>query len=161
MRAPLALALGGAVLGAASTIAWIAGVLPHRGHHHDHFFTKEDLYAIDCRDLGRTLFAEARPAYLSQSIWYAYAGCQPVFAPAKKENPWEITIGNPYFDKPELKVLGGMVGDEVLPAICPRDAAAKRDPVCAWAAAHEKCEDLGTRLSRCMLTAADRAAIGG
>ncbi|MFT3765856.1 MAG: hypothetical protein QM820_10100 [Minicystis sp.] len=157
--APTALVALGAALGAASTITWIAGVLPRRGHRHNHYFTTENLYLLDCKDLGGTLGATARPHYLSQSIWYAYAGCQPTFAPGKKENPWAITIGNPYFDKEALKVLHRSIpADESLPVICPRTPPTPADAVCAWAKSHAHCEDLGTRLTRCTLDAKERAA---
>ena len=157
--APIVLVILGASLGAASTISWIAGVLPRRGHRHTHFFTQENLFLLDCKDLGGTLFAPARPTYISKSIWYAYAGCQPTFSPAKRENPWAITIGNPYFDKPALKVLHRAVSaDEPLPVICPRTPASPPDPVCQWARAHAPCEDLGTRLTRCTLDAKQRVS---
>lgn len=161
LAAPVVLAVLGALLGAASTISWIAGVLPRRGHRHTHYFTQENLYLLDCKELGATLFAKSKPYYLSQSIWYAFAGCQPVFTPAKKENPWAVTIGNPYFEKGALKVLHKHVrADESLPVICPRAPAASTpaDPVCAWAKAHARCEDLGTRLTQCLLDAKERVA---
>jgi hypothetical protein len=158
--APAALTIMGAGLGAASTIWWIADALPRRGHHHNHFDTKQDLYALDCRkELGGTLGAAAVPYYVSQGTWYAYTGCQPAFAPAHNDNYWAVTIGKPYYDKAGLKVLSaGMAPGDRLPVICPRPLPAKPDQVCAWATAHAHCEDLGTAATRCTLDASERAA---
>ena len=157
---PAALVIAGSALGGASTISWIARVLPVRGHRHDHFFTTQNLYAINCRkELGASLGERAAPHYLSKAIWYAYAGCHPTEAPGKHENSWATTIGNPYFDKEALRVLDSkMSAAEPLAVICPRPLPARPDPVCGWAVAHAHCEDLGTAVSRCTLDGAERAA---
>ena len=157
-------ALGvGVLLGSASTVDWIVNVLPVRGHHHDHFFTRENLYALDCRkDLGVRLGAEARPAYLSKAIWYAYAGCQPTFAPASRDNgEWSLTIGNPFFDKAAVSALRKteLGAGESLRVICPRESTPSRDPVCAYAVGHASCHDLGTRFTECALTPEQQAAL--
>jgi hypothetical protein len=153
----------GATAASASTIDWIGWVLPRRGHRQDHFFTKDDLYALDCkRDLGATIGARATPAYLSKSIWYAYAGCHPTFAPAKHENAqWVVTIGNPYFDKEAVRVLrkNALSPEEPLGVICQRKPSPSTDPVCVFATHHGACEDLGERLTRCELTAAQVAGL--
>jgi hypothetical protein len=163
-RVGVAACVVGAIMGGASSVDWIANVLPVRGHHHDHFFTKDDLYAVDCRkDFGVTFGARARPTYLAKSIWYAYAGCQPVFAPASRDNPeWTITIGNPYFEKDALRVLRKteLGPGETLAVVCPRDVPATRDPVCVYATRNAKCHDLGTRLTECELTVEQQAAAG-
>ncbi len=160
--AGLAVFGAGAILGAGSTVDWLVHVLPARGHHHDHFFTREDLYAVDCRkDLGATLGAAARPAYLAKSIWYAYAGCQPTFAPGSHNDAeWSLTIGNPLFEKAALSTLRRTELDPGAPltVICPRDAAAPRDPVCTYATRNAQCHDVGTRLTECTLTAEQQAA---
>jgi hypothetical protein len=160
--AGVALFGAGALLGSASTIDWIAYVLPVRGHRQDHFFTKENLYAIDCRaDLGATLGAKARPAYLSKAIWYAYAGCQPTFAPASHDNDWAITIGNPLFEKAAVRTLRKteLGPDDPLTVICPREPPPSHDPVCVYAARNAPCHDLGTRLTECELTPEQQAAV--
>jgi hypothetical protein len=164
-RAAFALSLWaiGAALAAWSTGDWIVSVLPRRGHHHDHFFTREDLYALDCkRDLGATMGAVAKPTYLSKAIWYAYAGCQPTFAPAKHENPqWVLTIGNPYFDKEAVKVLRktALGPDDPLTVVCQRKPSPSTDAVCVFATHDGRCEDLGERLTRCELTPAQVATL--
>ncbi len=157
-----ALVLGGAALGVAATYTWITDLLPRRGHRHTHFFTSEDLYAIDCRrDLGAALGAAARHTYLDRSIWYAAAGCHPVFAPAAPANKqWELTIGNPLFELAALRELDRRVPPgEPLPAICPKKAGSSRDPVCKYARERARCEDLGARLVRCELTPSAREAL--
>jgi hypothetical protein len=152
----------GAALAAWSTGDWIVSVLPRRGHHHDHFFTHEDLYALDCkRDLGATMGALAKPTFLSKSIWYAYAGCQPTFAPAKHENPqWVLTIGNPYFDKEAVRVLRktALGPGDPLTVVCQRKPSLSTDAVCTFATRNARCEDLGERLTRCELTPAQIGA---
>jgi hypothetical protein len=157
---PAALVIAGAALGGASTISWVVGVLPVRGHRHNHFFTTQDLYAINCRkELGATLGERAVPHYLSKAIWYAYAGCHPTQTPGKNENRWATTIGNPYFDKEALRVVDSkMSAAEPLTVICPRPLPARADPVCSWVVAHAHCEDLGTAVSRCTLAGSERAA---
>ena len=165
LGAPVALVIVGAALGVFSTLSWIVGVLPWRGHRHNHFFTTQNLYAIDCRkELGATLGEATGPHYLSKAIWYAYAGCHPTFTPAKHENNWALTIGNPYFDRDELRVVDAAMATAPaasLPVICPRPLPDRPDPVCKWAAAHARCEDLGTAVSRCTLDATERAAALG
>jgi hypothetical protein len=154
-----ALAIG-ALLGAASTVDWIANVLPVRGHHHDHFFTSEDLYALDCRkDLGATAFSRTAPRYLSKAIWYAYAGCQPSFAPAPNQNAqWVMTIGNPYFDKDAVRVLRetALGPEDPLTVVCQRKPTPSTDAVCAYALRSGACHDLGERLTSCELTPAQQ-----
>jgi hypothetical protein len=162
--APAAIVVVGAGLGAASTEWWIDASLPKRGHHQDHFYTKLDLYALDCRkDLGATLGATAVPTYVSKGLWYAYTGCQPTFAPAKNDNYWALTIGQAYWDKAALKVLHttpkGVGRSERLAVICPRPLPPKSDAVCTWALANAPCEDLGAQATRCMLDAAQRSTL--
>ncbi len=152
----------GAILGSVSTVDWIASVLPVRGHHHDHFFTKENLYAIDCRhDFGAKLGDEARPEYLSKATWYAYAGCVPTFAPAGHDNgEWALTIGNPLFDKAAARALRKteLGPDEPLTVVCPREAG-PHDPVCAYATHNASCHEVGTRLTQCELSREQEAAL--
>jgi hypothetical protein len=156
----------GVLLGSASTFDWIVNLLPVRGHRQDHFFTKEDLYAIDCRkDFGMTLGTRARPLYLSKSIWYAYAGCQPTFAPGKHDDDWGLTIGNPYFFKEAVRVLRktALGPGDPLTVICERrpepPAQPPADPVCEYATRHASCHDLGPRLTECELTPKQQAEV--
>jgi len=134
-----------------------------RGHHHDHFFTQENLYELDCRrDFGTTLGARSISRYLSKDIWYAYAGCQPTFAPSRHENAqWVLTIGNPYFDKEAVRVLRKTAANptDALPVICQRKPTISTDPVCAYALRVAACEDLGERLTQCSLTPAQQAEV--
>jgi hypothetical protein len=161
--AGIALAAAGALLGSASTIDWILNVLPVRGHRQDHFFTRDDLYAIDCRkDFGARLGAQARPEYLSKAIWYAYAGCQPTFAPASHDNKeWALTIGNPLFEKAAVRALHASEQrpDELLTVVCPREPAASRDPVCAYATHSANCHEVGTQATACELSPEQEAAV--
>ncbi len=164
---PAAIVVVAAGLGAASTEWWIDASLPKRGHKDSHYYTKMDLYGIDCRrDVGATLGETATPVYVSKSLRYAYVGCRPSFPPAKNENHWLLTLGEPYWDKAALKILDappkGVGPGESLAVICPRPLpASPADHVCAWALANAHCEDLGTVATRCTLDAAERAAVLG
>lgn len=158
--APIVVVVLGAGLGVASTMSWITGVLPRNGNKHTHYFTNLNLYAINCKDYGGSLGVTSSYHYVSKPVWYAFTGCQPTFTPARRENQWAITIGNPYFDKEALKVLhGALKPEESLPVICPRTASRSIDPVCAWSQTHTTCEPLGTELTRCTLNADQRAEL--
>jgi len=151
----------GALLGAASTVDWIVNVVPNKWDAHDAFYSDVDLYTVDCRrDLGATVGARARPFYLSKAVWFGYAGCQPTFAPAHRDNAqWALTIGEPLFGKDELRTLvaGRRRPDEMLSVVCPRAAAAAAaDPVCAYALRKAACHGLGRRLTECQLTPAQQ-----
>ncbi len=152
----------GAALGAGSTVSWIVSVLPTKGDARETFYAHTNFYAVDCRrDVGVALGAKARPRYLSQSIWYAYAGCQPTFAPAYHEGTqWALTIGYPMFGKEELRALraGQRSPEDTLAVVCPRGAEASADPVCAYALGRAACHGVGRALTECELSPAQQAA---
>jgi hypothetical protein len=133
------------VAGSASTIDCIGWVLPRRAS------TLSTASAISAPTSARA----PRRRNLSRTVWYAYAGCQPTFAPAKHENAqWVLTIGNPYFDKEAVRVLRNtaLSPDDALAAICQRNPSPSTDPVCVFATQKAHCQDLGERLLRCELT---------
>ncbi len=156
--AGVAVAALGAAAGAASTVDWIASVVPAKRDARETFFTSQDLSTIDCRrDLAATLGERPRPTYLAKTLWYAYAGCHPTFSPARHDMAWALTIGYPLFEKEALRTLVAerLRAGERLRAICPRGAA--QDPVCAYAIRSARCHDVGKTLTECELTPAQQA----
>ena len=159
-----ALFLGGAGLGAASSWDWMTELAPKKAHKHTHYFTNEDLYALDCpAAFGATRLERAAPRYLPKAIFYAYAGCRPVLAPAVKANRWDLTIGNPYFDKAALKELDGrfVKAGEALGVVCERGARRRFDPICAALPPETACVPAGLRAELCTVDAAVRARLLG
>lgn len=147
-----ALALVGSSLGAASTWDWITGVAPKKAHHHTHYFTKEDLYALDCNEaFGAERFEPAPARYLPKAIFYAYAGCRPLVTPAKNDNRWALTIGNPYFEKAALGVLHERFvrPDEALGVVCESGQRKRTDPICAALPPETPCVPAGARAEVC------------
>jgi hypothetical protein len=158
------LALVGSGLGAASTWDWITGVAPKKAHRHSHYFTKEDLYALDCNTaFGAERFEGAQPRYLPRAIFYAYAGCRPLVTPAKSANHWALTIGNPYFEKAALGELHKRFvrEDEPLGVVCESGNRKRSDPICAALPPETPCVPAGTRAELCTVSGAVRKRLLG
>lgn len=157
----VALLLGGMGLGAASTLEWLYTIAPIRSPRHSLFYTRDDLYAVDCvADFGAAPLRRAAPSYVAKEIWYAFAGCAPIYAPAlRTADTWTLTIGEPLFEIDAVRALDRafVKRTEPLQAVCP--VTTKLDRVCAWAEAHDRCAPLARRARVCELSPADRAAI--
>ena len=154
-RLLVAAALG---LPAASTLAWIAVVLPRQGETYRGFFSPIDFPAVDCRALvGARPFAASEIIYAEQSVWYLYAGCAPVFAPAPPNAHWRIQVKAPYWGLPALRALEGWQPGPELRVICSPQSTP--DPVCAYARAHRRCAPAGSAALACTLDEAGRKAL--
>ncbi len=152
----------GASMSVISTWSWMSELAPRKAHHHDHFFTREDMYEINCReDFQARLFERAEATYVPKLLLYPYAGCHPIFGPAKNNNQWSLTIGDPVFDKAGWRALDAhfVAKDEELSVICEPGPRQKRDAQCAALGDLQACEPL-SRVVRCKVDAQERARVG-
>lgn len=158
-----ALVIGTIAICSVSTIEWIPSVAPKKGHRHAMFDPKRNLYTVDCRsEVGATLSDTPRPTYISQSIWFLYAGCRPVFAPTKNTGHWTLKVGMPQYGQASLNDLHrDMVAQgEPLDAVCPSARGeATADPICAYALEQSACRPAGARAMVCSLSPAQRAEL--
>jgi hypothetical protein len=150
-RAPLAVPvlLGGALLGPASTLEWLSQTAPGELHHFDHFWSREDHYALDCRaDYGARLGETPREEYLAKAVYHGYSGCHPVWAPGRRvARQWDIKTES-MIEHPALVEVDRLTpADQPLRMECP--AGASDDPACVWAAAHGRCARIGKQAQRC------------
>lgn len=152
----------GMALAGVSTIDWMYGLLTKKGGKHDQYYAAINHYTTNCRtEVGDTLGARTRLAYLSKPIWYLYAGCRPTIAPGVPAySSWALTIGIPLFEKDALAAIRKQAPTGAsIPAVCPVEAATPADPICKAASANGTCHELGPRIKECMLTAAEAAAL--
>jgi len=146
-------------LGAAavSTLGYVFVRLPE----HQAPYAYQNQYETNCwKEMGARPGRRPVVSYINQSIWYLYAGCHPVYAPAQqtKESllPSYFKAGWASYGATALHELDSEMvpAGASLRAICPRNPAG--DPICAHAEQTEQCKDLGTRVRACTLTGADR-----
>lgn len=154
--------LVGATAGALSTADWFVRRIPTELTLYTLHFSNENLYSLHCRrDMGHSFGERPRYTYMSKSIWFAYAGCQPVFAVVHRTNTyWSLTIGNPVYELGELEKLNRrLLASESLPIICSkkRTRVDMRDVVCDYAQAHSTCRDRSWRLVECEMSGPERA----
>lgn len=159
-----ALVIGVAALSAASTIEWIPGVAERVGHTNRNFFTTLELHAIDCRaEAGADLSSRPVPTYIARPIWYMYAGCEPIFAPAVPvASHWTLKIGLPKEGYEALRELHDemVAPEEGLRVVCPTNRAwAAADPVCAYVTGRSACRATGSRIVECELSGPERAEL--
>jgi hypothetical protein len=159
---PGAAVLAAIALSAASTVEWLVGVAPAQAEVHAGLFHADDLYEADCRrDVGASFGEAAAPAYIEPPVWYLYAGCRPIFAPAPG-NPqnWQLKVKAPRLELDALAALGNEMlgaGDPVT-AVCAARGKSK-DPVCGDATVRSECDPAGKRVVRCSLSAEERRAL--
>jgi hypothetical protein len=158
--ASIALIIAGAALAVTSTLQWLFAVAPRRCEKHAGFFKADNLYDANCRaDTGAVLGADATPIYAEAPIWYLYAGCNPVFAPAAPGRSWGLKVKSPFLGYAALSELNRTLAkDTPLLAICIPNAPSS-DPVCDYARTHELCAPSGARTLRCTLDASVRQTI--
>ena len=159
----LALLVLALTLPAVTTLAWLRSPGGTPFPKLSSFSTKEDLFATDCRtEVGARLGDRAEPTYVSQTVFYLYAGCRPTFL-AGRSGGHKIKTSRPLHGLAALADLSRMVApDADLPAICP--ATGGGDPICSRARLGG-CDRLGssrlgTEIVRCHLSPEDRQALG-
>jgi hypothetical protein len=142
-------------LASASTLEWAAAVAPTIAHNKpSDYHTPENIHDFDCRDVGSSFGDRAELTYIDPSIWYLYAGCRPVFAPAARDKQtWQLQTGNPLLGQPAFAELERIIGDQAMTVVCARGS---NDPVCRNAMEHSQCEPAGQRALRCKVAPGER-----
>lgn len=153
----------GAVSGTISTGDWYVRRVPAYLPGHTRAFSSEDLYTVNClRDMGHSFGERPRYTYMARSIWFAHAGCRPVFGVIKRSNAhWALAIGNPIYELDQLDELNRSIpASESLPIICPKKGTptSARDVVCDYAKEHLTCRDRSWRLFECEMSGPERIA---
>jgi hypothetical protein len=118
-------------------------------------------YAVNCwEQAGARPLERPVPTYMSEEIWFLYAGCHPVYAPAaqrrKDMKPNYMKAGVPLYGQPALDALEEEMlpaGDPLL-AICPATDSA--DTLCRRFKSAGLCKPLARDVSKCIVPPADR-----
>jgi hypothetical protein len=152
------------VLPAASTFAWFRSPGKTTFQNQASFAPGEDFFLTDCaKELGVDYGLAPRPAYISKSVFFVYAGCRPSFL-AGRSGGHKIKTSAPLHGFDALADLGKSVlaPGAAVDAVCP--AGGGNDPICDAAIRHGECEKIGkTRggfeIVRCTLTSEDQRAL--
>jgi hypothetical protein len=139
-------------LAAVSTLEWTATLAPVIAKKPADFYPGDSLHDISCREVGSSLADSAKLTYLDQSLWYLYAGCRPIFAPASRGQNWDLQTKDPLQGQAAFDELQRMLGDHQdqkdLVIVC---APGTGDPVCRGSAQRYRCDPAGTRAIRCTM----------
>ncbi len=134
-------------LAGASTLEWIVTVAPVMAKKPSAFHHPEDLHDVDCRLVGESFGDRAELTYLDPSIWYLYAGCRPIFAPAVSDGQnWALQTKGPLLGQPAFAEIERMTSDREIQAVCARGSD---DAICRKAEGQGRCEPAGSRALRC------------
>jgi len=152
------LLLAAILSGAASTFGYIRVRVPALGS-----FSHAEWYEMDCRkEMDGRVNRTAEPTYISQTLWFSYAGCRPVFAPGLQRDgelePGVSKVGGPAFRKQALRELDSQMvaRDRPLRAICP--TLVQEDAICEHAVT-AACSPLGSNALSCWLSPEDRTLL--
>lgn len=157
------LGVGAAAL---SSLAWVYNPQTRNSFctHPSRYKSPYDFYKVDClKHAGASLGDATVPTYLEAEAAYLYAGCHPTFAAGPTHRVWKDTaIGAVSSGLPALRDLHqNMVAkDAPLDVVCLQKRKTK-DVVCEAARRVGQCAPLGREIERCVLPAAERAALLG
>src|SRR5262249_38608261 len=138
--------------------AWILGALPHQGEKYTGFASPIDFTTVNCRAFtGARPFMKSERVYAEMPVWYLYAGCNPLFAPAPPNTYWRLQVKGPLWGIQALRALEAWHPGSELRVVCnPRET---QDPVCSYARSHGRCAPAGQGVLACLLDEGARKEI--
>jgi hypothetical protein len=150
-----------------STIEWLAGPADSALEASKGFWGTDHFYTTDCRAaVGAKIGDPTRPTYVTQDLWYLYAGCRPLVAPGPEaghgQDRHELLIGMPDVGPNALRRLHAWLGPgDSLAAYCNAGGVGGDDSVCAAARGEKTCRPRTKLVDECTLTGPMRRALLG
>jgi hypothetical protein len=133
--------------------------LPHLGAP----AAAKEQYPVNCRaEFGARVGTPTSPTFVDESIWYPYAGCHPIFAPAKNAPGDVVLVGWPDTGRSAYAKMEASFFPRGAPAriVCAREAS-KRGAVCKDAARVGRCRPTGRSAVTCEIPPDRRSDIRG
>ena len=154
---PEAFVYAAIALASVSTVEWAVAIAPTQAVM-PAFHTPDDLHAFDCRDVGGSMGDRAELTYIDANIWNLYAGCRPVFAPARPDayQRRALKTHGPLLREQAFAEVARLAGNGDMNVVC---ATPSTDSVCTTLLKKKPpCEPPGS--TRCAARSARRNAEG-